>query len=438
MSSINKMMNQLQRFDTAVAQQRYFRAIRDTLTLLFPFVLVGAFINVLNQAVFSKNGFFNHIYYLSHWIPGFKLWSQYTTMLSISVNDLIAVIAAFAVANFVVRSTNRDNLLAGLTSALCFVMLNFNFDFFSDQEDANGSQFLEGNLGSQGIFLAILVGLLTGWIFSKLAFKPHDHQLIESRTHLLQRAKNNMLPIILSLLIFSAIGFGISFVSPMGLNGIFYAAFKLPFNKISHIMITIFLATLLSNLFWLIGIIGPISFSGNGSVSTVQNLQYAIQHGSAWGAPNPITIHTVYDAFANVGGPGMTLALIIAILWQSRNQDFRLVAKTSWLPAIFNFNQPLLVGLPILYSPLLAVPFLLAPMASMVITWVALKLSWMPPVAYPIYRTMPGFLMGWLGTGGDWRALLVSVINLAVATAIYLPFILINNRIVTGGADHEA
>lgn len=435
---VGRFMQRLQRFDTAVAQQRYFRAIRDTLTLLFPFVLVGAYINVLNQAIFQKNGFLNRIYYLSHWVPGFKYMAQYTGMLSIGVNDIIAVIAAFAVANFVVRATNRDNLMAGLTAAVSFVMLNVNFAIFNDQGDNTSSKFLEGNLGSQGIFLAVLVGVITGWLFSKLAFKPHEHQLLETRTHLLMRAKNNLLPMVITLGLFSAIGFGVSFISQMGLNGLFYTAFKLPFGKISHIMITIFLATLLSNFFWLIGIIGPIGFSGNGSVTTVQNLAYALQHGSAWGAPNPITLHTVFDAFANVGGAGMTLALVIAILWKSRNQDFRLVAKMSWFPTLFNFNQPLLVGLPILYSPLLAVPFLLAPMASMLITWVALKLSWMPPVAYPIYRTMPGFLTGWLGTGGDWHALVISILNLAVSTAIYLPFILINNRLTTGGATDEA
>ncbi|WP_318766718.1 PTS transporter subunit EIIC [Lactiplantibacillus carotarum] len=151
-----------------------------------------------------------------------------------------------------------------------------------------------------------------------------------------------------------------------------------------------------------------------------------------------MTLHTVFDSFANVGGPGMTLALVIAILWRSRNQNYRAVAKASWLPAIFNFNQPLLVGLPIAYSPILAIPFILAPMATMVISFTALKLSWIPPVVYPVTRTTPGFLIGWLGTGGDWRALLVSGLNLVVATAIYLPFVLLVNQTETGGGSDEA
>ncbi|MCW1909758.1 PTS transporter subunit EIIC [Lactiplantibacillus paraplantarum] len=429
---IRQVQKTLLKFERVVERQRYWRALRDTLTLLFPFVLIGAYVSFLNQAIFQRNGFLNHIYGISRWFPGFKRLTTYTTMLNLSINGIIAVIAAFAAANFVARSAHRDNLLAGLTAAISFMMLNINYNFFSAHGQASGSRFLENNLGTQGIFLALLVGLLTGWFFSHLARRAHSHQELETQPHLLARARNNWVPMVVALLVFSLLGYGLSFVSKGGLNGLFYAVFTLPFSNPGAALLAIVGVASLSNLYWLIGIMGPVDFSGNSATSTVQNLEYALQHGSAWGAPNPVTLHTLFDAFANVGGPGMTLALLIAILWRSRNHNYRLVAKTSALPVLFNLNQPLLVGLPIAYSPLLAIPFLLAPLASMVITWCALKLQWMPPVVYPVSKTMPGFLTGWLGTGGDWRALLVSLINIAVATAIYLPFVLLANQVDEG------
>ncbi|MCT4457322.1 PTS sugar transporter subunit IIC [Lactiplantibacillus paraplantarum] len=429
---IRQVQKTLLKFERVVERQRYWRALRDTLTLLFPFVLIGAYVSFLNQAIFQRNGFLNHIYGISRWFPGFKRLTTYTTMLNLSINGIIAVIAAFAAANFVARSAHRDNLLAGLTAAISFMMLNINYNFFSAHGQASGSRFLENNLGTQGIFLALLVGLLTGWFFSHLARRAHSHQELETQSHLLARARNNWVPMVVALLVFSLLGYGLSFVSKGGLNGLFYAVFTLPFSNPGAALLAIVGVASLSNLYWLIGIMGPVDFSGNSATSTVQNLEYALQHGSAWGAPNPVTLHTLFDAFANVGGPGMTLALLIAILWRSRNHNYRLVAKTSALPVLFNLNQPLLVGLPIAYSPLLAIPFLLAPLASMVITWCALKLQWMPPVVYPVSKTMPGFLTGWLGTGGDWRALLVSLINIAVATAIYLPFVLLANQVDEG------
>ncbi|MFC6294210.1 PTS transporter subunit EIIC [Lactiplantibacillus daoliensis] len=437
MSLIKQFANQLLNWETWLNRRRYFHALRDTLTLLFPLVLIGAFINVFNQAIFQKSGFIAQIYHLNRWFPGFKALTTYTTMLSLTLNGVIAVVAAFTAANFAVRAQRRDNLLAGLTAAVSFCLLNFNYAAFTKQNQPTSSRFLEQNLGSQGIFLALLVGLITGWLFNHLAFKTHTHQLIETRTHLLSRAKENWLPMTVTLLGFSLLSYGISFVSKNGLNGLFYTVFRLPFFNPGSAFLNIVSVTFLSNFFWVIGIIGPIDFSGNSSVSTVQNLEYALQHGSAWGAPNPITLHTIFDSFANVGGPGMTLALVIAILWRSHNADFRTVAKASWLPSLFNFNQPLLVGLPIMFSPILAIPFLMAPLASLLITWSALKLGVMPPVVYPVGRTMPGFLVGWLGSGGDWRALLVSLVNLSVATAIYLPFILLENRVVEGRPTDE-
>ncbi len=427
MGTIKKIQRGLLNFERVVEHKRYWRALRDSLTLLFPFVLIGTYISLVNQAIFQKNGFLNHIYGLSHWVPGFSQLTTYTSMLSQSINGIIAVIAAFAAANFVARSAQRDNLLAGISAAISFMMLNFNYAVFN-RRDANVSQFLENNLGTQGIFLALLVGLVTGWLFTHLVRRPHTHQAIETQQHLLLRARYNRLPLVVGVILFSGIGYGVSFVSKYGLNGLFYKVFTLPFINPGAMLSTMLGTTVLSNLFWLIGIIGPVDYSGNSAISTVQNLQYALQHGSAWGAPNPITLHTVFDSFANVGGPGMTLALVIAILWRSHNQSYRAVTKASWLPAIFNFNQPLLVGLPIAYSPILAIPFVVTPMVTMVISWAALKLQLMPPVVYPVDRTTPGFLIGWLGTGGDWRALVVSLINLLVATAIYLPFVLLANQ----------
>ncbi|WP_047999258.1 PTS transporter subunit EIIC [Lactiplantibacillus herbarum] len=425
---IKRLQVGLLRFERVVERQRYWRALRDTLTLLFPFALIGAYVSFVNQAIFQRNGFLNHIYYLSHWVPGFKELATYTTMLNLSINGILAIIAAFAAANFVARSAQRDNLLAGITSAISFMMLNINYNFFAKSGQMTGSRFLEDNLGTQGIFLALLVGLVTGWLFSHLSRRPHVPQPVETQAHLLARARNNWLPMVVALLFFSIVGYGISFASKAGLNGLFYAVFSLPFTNPGSSLLAILGVSSLSNLYWLIGIIGPVDFSGNSTTSTVQNLAYALQHGSAWGAPNSITLHTLFDAFANVGGPGMTLALLIAILWRSRNRNYRSVAKVSALPALFNINQSLLVGLPIAYSPILAIPFLLAPIASMIITWTALVLKFMPPVVYPVTKTMPGFLTGWLGTGGTWQALVVSVINLVVATAIYLPFVLLANR----------
>jgi len=54
---IKRLQDGLLRFERVVEQQRYWRALRDTLTLLFPFALIGAYVSFVNQAIFQRNGF---------------------------------------------------------------------------------------------------------------------------------------------------------------------------------------------------------------------------------------------------------------------------------------------------------------------------------------------------------------------------------------------
>ncbi|MFT8741503.1 MAG: PTS transporter subunit EIIC [Liquorilactobacillus satsumensis] len=408
--------------------QVYLRVIRETLTLLFPFVLVGTYVDFLSQAIFQKNGFLNSIYHISHWLPGFKVVAKYLTLLDLSINGVVAIAVVFLAANLATRTSTRYNLAASLTAVFAFMIMNFNGSFLAHTGRQQVGKFLENNLSYSGCFLALIVGLVTGWFFNRLGkhMKERDPNL---NTQLTVWARYNVLPIAVTLLFFGLFSYLVSFFSRTGVNGLVSSLYQLSFSNYEWILLAAILAAILNNGFWFLGIIGSFDFSGSNSGSTVQNLEYAIQHGSPWGAPNPITIHTLFDSFANIGGPGMALSLLIAILWRSRNPNFQLAAKTSLVPSIFNVSQSLLIGLPVLYNPLLVIPFLLSPVASILITWIALKFNFMPPTVYPVSSTAPGFMVGWLGTGGTWQALLVSVLNVAVGTLIYLPFILLNNRI---------
>ncbi|EKZ7092447.1 PTS sugar transporter subunit IIC, partial [Listeria monocytogenes] len=93
----------------------------------------------------------------------------------------------------------------------------------------------------------------------------------------------------------------------------------------------------------------------------LDNLSYVAQHGSAWGAPYPATWAGLNDGFANYGGSGMTLGLLIAIFIASRRADYRDIAKLSLAPGIFNINEPVIFGLPIVLNPIMVIPFIITP-----------------------------------------------------------------------------
>lgn len=351
---------------------------------------------------------------------------------------MVAVIVAFTTGHYLARTYRGDALAVGVMSALAFLALNVNYDMLGmpNSESDGMSLFVENNLGPQGIFLAIVVGLAVGWLGSHLMASLTNWQQRHPRFGQMSWASRVAWPTVFVLTLAVALGYGFSWFTDGGMNDLVYQALSAAVVNPGHRGFVILGVTTLSNVLWWLGLIGPISLAGNSSVTSLQNLAYAVQHGSGWGAPNAVTLHTLGDAYANFGGAGMTLALLIAIGLVSKQASYRRVASQTFLPNLVNLNEPTLLGLPVLYNPILLIPFLVAPAVNIVLAWFAITWKLVPPIVYPVPRTTPGPLIAFLGTGGDWRALLLSLVCLTISVLIYVPFVRLLNH--EGGEDHAA
>ena len=416
-------MQGLWRINQRIGQWRAMRVIRQALQVAYPFILVMTLISAIGQSCLAANGFFFRIYHIGAWLPGLTLWRQAFQVMGLVVNNVVAVMIAFTTAYFLARAYHRNGLAVGLLSALAFLTLNVNYDML-DQTRRSGGQFVENNLGPQGIFLGILVGLFIGWLASWLLKRLAGWHWFMQFT--LTGRVAWLLVVVMVLTV--AIGYGMSWLTTGGLNGLVYQATRAMISNPGHQGVMILAVTAFNNLLWWLGLIGPVSLAGNSSVTALQNLATAVQHDSVWNLPHPITLHTLGDAYANFGGAGMTLALIIAIWLGSTHEHYRRIANQTFLPNLVNLNEATLLGLPVLYNPILLIPFIAAPTVNILLAWCAITWKWVPPMAYPMPRTTPGPLMAYMGTGGDWRALALSVVCLAVSVLIYLPFVRLLNQ----------
>jgi PTS system cellobiose-specific IIC component len=133
--------------------------------------------------------------------------------------------------------------------------------------------------------------------------------------------------------------------------------------------------------------------------------------------------------FANMGGTGMTLGLIIAIFIASKRPEQREIAKMSLVPGIFQINEPMIFGLPIVLNPIMIIPFILTPMVNILVGYfVTVVWPIMPTPAIGVPWTTPGIINLFLGTGGNAIAAVVGVVCLAISVLIYLPFVIASNR----------
>lgn len=419
-------MQALWRFNQRVGHWRAMRVIKQALRVTYPFILVMTLISAIGQSCLTTNGFFFQIYHIGKWLPGLDLWQGAFQVMGLVVNNVVAVIVAFATGYFLALTYKRSGLAVGLVSALAFLTLNVNYEALDQTKRAGeqGAQFMENNLGPQGIFLAIIVGLSVGWFVSKLLAKTTRWRWFERLTLTGRVAWALVVVLVINVMI----GYGLSWLSEGGLNGLVYLGTNALITNPGHYGVMILAVTTFNNLMWWLGLIGPVGLAGNNSVRSLQNLAAAVQHGSVWHAPYPVTLHTLGDAYANFGGAGMTLALIIAIWLGSRQVHYRRIATQTFLPNLVNLNNATLLGLPVLYNPILLIPFLVAPAVNIMLAWCAITWKLVPPMAYPMPRTTPGPLMAYLGTGGDWRALILSLVCLTVSVLIYLPFVKLLNQ----------
>lgn len=104
------------------------------------------------------------------------------------------------------------------------------------------------------------------------------------------------------------------------------------------------------------------------------------------------------------------------------------VRKLSIGPGLFNINESVIFGLPIVLNPIFIIPFLLVPVVNLLIGYAAIVVKLIPPIAYGVPWTTPGPLIPFVGTGGEIMGLVVGIVCLAVSVLIYAPFVIASNK----------
>ena len=199
----------------------------------------------------------------------------------------------------------------------------------------------------------------------------------------------------------------------------FYSFISIPFGFVVNIVDTlpgILFIYFLIHALWLVGIHGATIVTSPLTAIALSNLVVNANGGSA------IYAGEFNNAFVFIGGSGATLGLTILMVAIAKSEQLKAIGKAEIVPALFNINEPLIFGLPIVYNPALAVPFMLAPMASATIAYLAISMHFIPSVIVQMPWPTPVGLGAFISCGGSFTAALVAILCVVVATLIYFPF----------------
>lgn len=140
--------------------------------------------------------------------------------------------------------------------------------------------------------------------------------------------------------------------------------------------------------------------------------------------PAEIVSKTFIDVFVLMGGCGSSLCLLLALILFSRDRGDRALSKIAFVPMLFNVNELMLFGLPVVYNLHLLVPFIVVPLLTTLLSYGAMALGFVPLPSRAVPWTTPVFLGGYLATG-SLKGSLLQGLNLVLGLFVYRPFIVL-------------
>ena len=176
----------------------------------------------------------------------------------------------------------------------------------------------------------------------------------------------------------------------------------------------LFVRLLLSDFLWWMGISG----------STVMNWltrSYSVRHEVIPG----VSLESLVYNFMVPGGCGATLALTVCLIWYQRQQPGRKIWRWALPLQLFNVNEVLTFGLPVVGNVSLLLPFLLVPLVNAALVYlVVAQWQWLPVLgSWKVHWMTPYFFNAWFIGSNKLGVLLLQLVVFSLSVLIYRPFV---------------
>lgn len=393
----------------------FLRAFRQGVMQVMPLLFAAALALLINN--FPLQAYQDFM--LAQFGPG---WKNFGRLLYTGTVEILALAACFSLSGRLIARYNErhpeDAVMPSLGAVTAFACLITTMN----PNAADGTLTLQW-AGIHGLFGSLVITFCACWLFLALyRIKALRIRYAEDAENLLPGLFNALLPILATLCIFALLQKLLSLVGVSSMHSMFYEAMRAPFQDMEDSFGLGALYAFLVQVCWFFGIHGadlldPITHQLLYKGMEANSL--AINHNLP---PPHIFTKYFFDVYLYMGGSGTTLGLLVAIFLRSRDNATRYMGAISALPGLFNINELLIFGLPIVFNPVLLLPFLLTPLVLLLISYAAVTTGLAPVPVFQVDWTTPPFINAFISTD-SWRGVALQFVNLCVATLIYLPFV---------------
>lgn len=419
-----------------IASNKYLKAVSDGFMSLMPVIIIGSIFSLLNSlSIKPYQAFIANI--------GLK---PFLAIPNTITNDILAIYAVFFIAYNLAKYFDKDPGVAGMIALFTFLAItpinntaNIINGFLSSNkiELAKGVAAPSSNvipyewIGSKGLFVAIIVALVSTVIYNKLLDKGLSIKMPDGVPPTIAKSFAGLMPGFVIIILFMFLNKAVTFLpikNVTGLHSFVYTLIQAPMeaflgNSIWSFVFAIFIAQLL----WFFGIHGvtaiilPIFYPLWTSLTTA-NITAMNAGTSLFALPNIIN-RPFFSVYALVGGSGMTLGLCIYMALRARSEQYKTLGKLAFLANVCGINEPIVFAVPMVLNPYMIIPWIAAPVITSFLAYLLTVANILPRLTTIVPLGTPVIMSGFLAGGAEgWRVALFQVVVIALSAVIYLPF----------------
>lgn len=390
-----------------VGSNRYLNAIRDAFMLAFPLTMFGSILLIILN------------------IPGFAVLapdlhsflSQGFSHAIDATMNMMTVFVAFGIGYYISKSRGVEPIFGAAIAAASFFILTPFFETGQDWPANMGIHLYR--FGAQGMFVALIFGIISSEIYSYVTNKDITIKMPEQVPPTVAKSFAAIIPGTVALLSMTVIAWAFMYTPWGNVHDFIYTVVQAPLESLGSTLPATLVAIFFIQFLWFFGLHGQIIV--NSVLDPIWN-SLALQNVN--GAEHIVTKPFMETFTVGLGGSGGTLVVLIMILVFVRSKRYRQFAKMAIAPGIFNVNEPVIFGLPVVLNVKVAIPWILAPMASVTIAYLAMEWGIVPvTTGVTVPWTIPVFISGFLATSSIMGSLL-QLVQLAVIGLIWFPFIM--------------
>lgn len=407
-----------------IEANKYISAIRRAFVMMMPYIMVGSMFLMIEAfplpayQTFMANTFGEN-------------WGATITLPLNATFSIMAIFVAFLVGQQLAKQFELDDISVGFWSLVAFLILT---PYGTIPEI--GSAIPLTWLGSRGMFVAIIVGLYTSGLFKLFIDKKIYIQMPDGVPPEVIRAFQSLLPGLVITVGAFITRLLINETPYTTLHNLIYTVLALPLVVLGTSFFGAILTVVAISILWSVGINSGSMVNGFVRPFWLEN-QTQNMEALQTGQPLPNIITEQFFDIIWMGGAGATLSLLLAIFFFAKSKHVRGIGALSLAPGIFNINEPILFGLPVILNPVMLIPFNIVPIVFVITQYTAMSIGLVSkPIGVLFPWPTPALISGFL-TVGDITGTLMQLFNLVLGAFIYLPFLKIIDKASLLNEEHK-